>query len=528
MGTRARRGDGGRVFGGVCARRRRARPPRRCDRLTSSGTIGPGQQAILLPGLTRDAAAALARAFAGSDTVRTGVASYPADGSSAAALLARAAARARGEERATGDAPDGGMRRVEALAARAAGTDIPVLILGETGVGKEVLARTIHGCVAARRSAAGGHQLRRAVRDAAGERAVRPRAGAFTGAAAAKPGLLETAPGGTVLLDEIGELPLPLQAKLLRVIEAREVMRVGGVRAAADRRALHRRHQPRPARPRSARGAFRARSLLPPERHHADRPAAARAARRDRARWRARSPPSRRAPWGARRPSFRRRAWTLLAAHGWPGNIRELRNVVERAVLLCDGTILREHLPERSARGGRRRRRRRRRTRRRARAHPRGAGRLRRQPEPRRAPARHLAQGVDRAARQLRRRAAAQGRARRAGRLMADDSDARHHAAERRRPDGRRRRAVAPPVDANARYALDREIARGGMGRVFAGRDLRLQRDGRDQGAAARRTAALARASSARRSSPRGCSTRPSCRVHDAGLWPSGEPFLRR
>ena len=69
------------------------------------GNYGVRQQAILLPGLTRDAAAVLARAFAGSDTVRTGVASYPADGSSAAALLARAAARARGEERATGDVP---------------------------------------------------------------------------------------------------------------------------------------------------------------------------------------------------------------------------------------------------------------------------------------------------------------------------------------------------------------------------------------------------------------------------------------
>ena len=89
------------------------------------GHHGSRQQAILLPGLTRDAAAVLVRAFAGSDAVRAGVASYPADGSSATALLARAASRARGEERATGDVRDDGMRHVEALAARAAGTDMP-------------------------------------------------------------------------------------------------------------------------------------------------------------------------------------------------------------------------------------------------------------------------------------------------------------------------------------------------------------------------------------------------------------------
>ena len=140
------------------------------------GHYAPRQQAILLPGLTRDAAAVLVRAFAGSDAVRTGVASYPADGSTSAALLARAAARARGEERAIGGFPDGGMRHVEALAARAAGTDIPVLILGESGSGKEVLAAHHPRLVEARGSTVRRHQLRRAFRVAAGERAVRARA----------------------------------------------------------------------------------------------------------------------------------------------------------------------------------------------------------------------------------------------------------------------------------------------------------------------------------------------------------------
>jgi two-component system response regulator AtoC len=308
------------------------------------GQHGPGQQAILLPGLTRDAAAVLVRAFAGSDAVGSGVASYPADGSSAAALLARAAARARGEERAIGDVPDGGMRRMEALAARAAGTDIPVLILGESGSGKEVLARTIHGwsqradrpmvainCAALSaallESELFGHER-----------------GAFTGAAAAKPGLLETAPGGTVLLDEIGELELSLQAKLLRVIETREVTRVGGVRPRQlDVRFIAATNRNLPAE--VARGAFREdlyyrlngiTLTVPPLRERrGEIVRLARAFATEQAR-----------DMGRPAPEFSAAATDVLAADCWPGKIRELRNVVQRAVMLSDGTILREHLPE--------------------------------------------------------------------------------------------------------------------------------------------------------------------------------------
>src|SRR5262249_32937596 len=104
-----------------------------------------------------------------------------------------------------------------------------ILISGETGVGKEVLARTIHelsgrtgqfvaiNCAslseALLESELFGHER-----------------GSFTGAATAKPGLFEVAGGGTVFLDEIGELPPGLQAKLLRVLETRTVYRVGGVK----------------------------------------------------------------------------------------------------------------------------------------------------------------------------------------------------------------------------------------------------------------------------------------------------------
>ena len=237
------------------------------------------------------------------------------------------------------------MRRTYALAARAAAGTIGVVILGETGVGKDVLARWIHdaspraarpfvsvNCAALSESLLEselfGHER-----------------GAFTGAAQAKEGLLETAPGGTVFLDEVGELPAATQAKLLRVIEAREVLRVGGVRprkidvrfVAATNRDLE---------ADVARGSFR-RDLyfrlngmtlvVPPLRERpADVPLLAR-----------RFVAALAAGAGHRRvPAISAAALARLAAHAWPGNVRELRNVVERALLLCDGPAITEaHLP---------------------------------------------------------------------------------------------------------------------------------------------------------------------------------------
>jgi two-component system, NtrC family, response regulator AtoC len=215
---------------------------------------------------------------------------------------------------------------------------INVLITGETGAGKEVLARALHrlsgrsGPLLAINCAALSPQLLES--ELFGHEK-----GAFTGAVAAKPGLLESAAAGSVLLDEIGELQLDLQAKLLRAIETREVTRVGAVRAQPiDIRFVAATHRDLAAASNS--GAFR-RDLfyrlagitlaVPPLRERRERVAMiacdlVRAA-------------------GRADDTLTPDARATLLAHTWPGNVRELRNVIDRALLLAgDGPIAPEHI----------------------------------------------------------------------------------------------------------------------------------------------------------------------------------------
>ena len=193
---------------------------------------------------------------------RHGVAWYPRDGRSTDALLARGNALLRppatdGKNGAAAEPPrasGAGMERLRALAKRAAASNISVLILGETGVGKDVLAREIH-----RLSPRSGPFV---ALNCAGlaETLIETELfgherGAFTGAARAKVGLLEAGNGGTIFLDEIGEMPMSLQPQA--AARHRGARGVAGRRgqAAAHRRAVPRRDQPRPR----GRGRARAR-----------------------------------------------------------------------------------------------------------------------------------------------------------------------------------------------------------------------------------------------------------------------------
>ncbi|HTR55065.1 MAG TPA: sigma 54-interacting transcriptional regulator [Kofleriaceae bacterium] len=283
--------------------------------------------------------------------VRVGTAFYPRDGRSADELMAHADALARGVAHGDLVEPDGepaqasAMQDLYALAARVANGTIAVLILGETGVGKEVIAEKVHQL-----SPRGGKPYLRLNCAALSETLLESELfgyerGAFTGAVAAKPGLLETADGGSVFLDEVGELPLAMQVKLLRVIEERVVLRVGGLKPRPlDVRFISATNRNLEAD--IARGAFRqdlyfrlngATLVIPPLRERlGEIPGLARAFLENAARQAALP----------RVPELSSAALHALLRYSWPGNIRELRNMMERAALLCpDGPVEQRHLP---------------------------------------------------------------------------------------------------------------------------------------------------------------------------------------
>ena len=227
------------------------------------------------------------------------------------------------------------MQRVFDLATRVAAANAPLLVLGETGTGKGMLARAVHA--ESKREGAFVTVNCAALPETLLESELfGHKKGAFTGATQSRDGLLVQANGGTLLLDEIGEMALPLQAKLLDVIERGVVRPLGSdAERKVDARIIAATH--RDLRERVAAGAFRQDLLyrlevvvveLPALRHHReDLPLLI---GRFLATSQARNPKS---PL----KRFSKAALDRLMAHDWPGNVRELENVIERVVLLARG-----------------------------------------------------------------------------------------------------------------------------------------------------------------------------------------------
>ena len=217
-------------------------------------------------------------------------------------------------------------------------TDVPVLIVGESGTGKELVARAIHRH-SARREGIFLPICPAALSPALVEELFGHLRGSFTGAAQDRKGLLELASGGTVLLDEIGDVPPALQVKLLRAIEHREVTPVGDARPRpTDIRLIAATHQPLTELMRA--GQFRQDLFfrlsvfqieVPPLRTRRDDiPGLAvhflRRCRMD--------------------SEITPEAMESLVSRPWPGNVRELRNAIEHAAVVSRGQpIRREHLP---------------------------------------------------------------------------------------------------------------------------------------------------------------------------------------
>lgn len=236
----------------------------------------------------------------------------------------------------TGDSP--AIQQAISLAKKVAATDTTVLLLGETGTGKEVFAQAIH------QSGKRQHKPFVAVNCSAFSKELLEselfghRAGAFTGAAKDKKGLFEEAGNGTIFLDEIGEMAAELQAKMLRVLESGEFIKLGDTKTykvnvriiAATNRDLQKEVEE---------GRFRAdlfyrlsvfQIALPPLRDRVkDIPALAHYFT---------------ALFAAKTnkpvPSIQKEYIQALQQYHWPGNIRELKNIIERSVILNEGPEL--------------------------------------------------------------------------------------------------------------------------------------------------------------------------------------------
>ena len=228
-------------------------------------------------------------------------------------------------------------------ARKVAATDVSVLINGETGTGKEVFARAIHSESQRRSEAFLALNCSAFSRELLESELFGYKAGAFTGAVKDKRGLLEEANHGTIFLDEIGEMALELQSKLLRVLETGEFVKVGDTKTThVDVRILSATN--RNLKEEIASGRFREdlyfrlsvfRIMLPPLRQ-----------RKEDILLLARQFIERYAKQiGRPAPVLSSEAKSLFLSYPWPGNVREMMNAVEHALIVCDCEITRHDLP---------------------------------------------------------------------------------------------------------------------------------------------------------------------------------------
>jgi len=230
------------------------------------------------------------------------------------------------------------IRQVEEVIRQIAPTDCNVLITGESGTGKELVARAIHGHSPRARGPFVAFNCGAFSEELVANELFGHEKEAFTGATSRKAGLLEAANGGTIFLDEIAEMPFSMQVKLLRVIQERELIRVGGTRTIPlDVRIVA--ATARDLKAAAAEGAFRQDlyfrlnvvniSLPPLSERREDIPLLAYHIL-DKFQKRLKK----------RIKAISAEAMDLLAGYAFPGNVRELENIIERAVAVCQGRII--------------------------------------------------------------------------------------------------------------------------------------------------------------------------------------------
>ena len=233
------------------------------------------------------------------------------------------------------------MREVFAVLEKVANSNLPVLLQGETGTGKELLASALHSYSLRKRRPFIVLDCAAVPRDIIESTLFGHEKGAFTGAESSRRGVFEEADGGTLFIDEVGELDLALQPKLLRALEQQQVQRVGGVQPLeVDVRILAATH--RDLRRMVDQGLFREDLFyrlsvveveVPPLRDRPeDIPLLAKNFLAELTEvW----------PDGGLQPfRLQAEAVALLQRHSWPGNVRQLRNVLERAAQLADDKLI--------------------------------------------------------------------------------------------------------------------------------------------------------------------------------------------